>query len=158
MDVDNQTTELQLSLPSAAVMELDVLDDSDSGDVSTLTQLTQNINTYLPPVLLVVGSLGNLTSLIVLSRLSHKVLSTCLYLAVLCVADLTVLYTRCGNPWLFGITGYDVSQSLMINYDIVCKALPFAFNFTFHLSKWLVVATAIEGVIAAGFPQRLYLY
>jgi len=98
--------------------------------------------------------LGNATSLVVLTRLSRKVLSTCLYLAALCVADLAVLFTRCGNDWLRGVTGYDVSWNLMIHYDIVCKALPFAFNFTFHLSKWLVVATAIEGVIATGFPQR----
>jgi len=83
-------------------------------------------------------------------------MSTCLYLAALCVADLIVLITRCGNQWLFIITGYDVSWNLMIHYDIVCKSLPFAFNFTFHLSKWLVVATAIEGVIAVGFPQRFY--
>jgi len=44
----------------------------------------------------------------------------------------------------------------MTQYDIVCKSLPFAISFTFHLSKWLVVATAVEGVIATGFPQRSY--
>jgi len=119
---------------------------------------------YVSPLLLVVGSLGNVTSLVVLSRLSRKVLSTCLYLAVLCVADLLVLYTRCGNQWFANLTGYDVTMtsltgydvfgSLMIHYDIVCKSLPFAFNFAFHLTHWLVVATAIEGVIVAGFPQR----
>ena len=126
----------------------------DDGDIPLLMRLAADINTYLSPLLLVIGSLGNVTSLVVLSRLSRKVFSTCLYLAVLCVADLLVLYTRCGNDWLFIVTGYDVTNSLMIHYDIVCKSLPFAFNFMFHLSKWLVVATAIEGVIATGFPQR----
>jgi len=123
-------------------------------DISTLHELFYNIHIYMSPVLLVVGSLGNVTSLVVLSRLSHKVLSTCLYLAVLCVADLLLLYTRCGNNWLYDVIAYDVSWSLMTHYDIVCKSLPFAFNFVFHLSKWLVVATAIEGLIATGFPQR----
>jgi len=129
----------------------------EDGDVPMLLELSEHIDIYLSPLLLVVGSLGNVTSLVVLSRLSRKVLSTCLYLAVLCVADLLVLYTRCGNHWLMKVTGYDVNWSLMIHYDIVCKSLPFAFNFTYHLSKWLVVATAIEGVIATGFPQRSYL-
>ena len=73
---------------------------------------------------------------------------------MLCVDDLLVLYTRCGDEWLTGVIGYSVSWRLMVNYDIVCKALPFAISFAFHLTKWLVVATAIEGVIAAGFPQR----
>ena len=126
----------------------------DDGDVPLLMRLAADVGTYMSPLLLVVGLLGNVTSLVILSRLSRKVLSTCLYLAVLCVADLLVLYTRCGNNWLKMVTGYDVTNSLMIHYDIVCKSLPFAFNFTFHLSRWLVVATAIEGVIATGFPQR----
>jgi len=124
-------------------------------DVSTLAKLCVDIDTYMSPLLLVVGSLGNLTSLVVLCRLSRKVLSTCFYLAVLCVADLVWLYTRCGDSWLKNrVVGYSVTWQLMIHYDIVCKLLPFAISFTFHLSKWLVVATAIEGVVATGFPQR----
>ena len=121
---------------------------------STLQRLTAHIDTYVSPTLLVVGSLGNVTSLVVLARLSRKVLSTCLYLAVLCVTDLLVLYTRCGDRWMAHVTGHSVSEDLMKHYDIVCKLLPFTFNFTIHMSQWLVVATAVEGVIAAGFPQR----
>jgi len=128
--------------------------DPDYGDVLMLLELSGRIDKYLSPLLLVVGSLGNVTSLVVLSRLSRKVLSTCLYLAVLCVADLVVLYTRCGNDWLKIVIEYDVSISLMTHYDIICKSLPFAISCTFHLTKWLIVASAIEGVITTGFPQR----
>jgi len=46
-----------------------------------------------------------------------KVLSTCFYLAVLCVADLLVLYTRCGTSWLQNsVIGYDVTWELMTQY------------------------------------------
>jgi len=128
--------------------------DEDQETLIKFLDLFEQIEIYASPLLLVVGSLGNVTSLVVLSRLSRKVLSTCVYLSVLCVADLLVLLTRCGNPWLANLTGYDVFNSLMIHYDIVCKSLPFAFNFTFHLTRWLVVATAVEGVIVTGFPQR----
>jgi len=54
---------------------------AELGDLPLLVQLADNINTYVSPLLLIVGSLGNLMSLLVLSRLSRKVLSTCLYLA-----------------------------------------------------------------------------
>jgi len=128
-----------------------------------LLELSDRIRIYTPPLLVVVGSLGNMTSLVVLSRLSRKVLSTCFYLAVLCVADLIVLYVRCCNNWIAyvtvspdDVTGYDIVWSLMTHYDVICKSLTFAVSFTLHMSKWLVVATAVEGVIATGFPQRSY--
>ena len=138
-------------LPAPDFDHFDYLYESD---VLPFIELAGLIDTYASPVMLAVGSLGNVTSLAVLCRLSRKVLSTCLYLAVLCVADLAVLYTRCANLWITSLTGYDVTWDLMIRYDIICKSLPFAFNFMLHLSKWLVVATAVEGVIATGFPQR----
>jgi len=127
---------------------------SDYGTATIFLETTQRIGYYTSPLLLIVGSLGNVMSLIVLSRLSRKVLSTCLYLAVLCVTELIVLYMRCGNDWLTDVTGYNFTWNLMIRYDIMCKLLPFAVSFIFHLSKWLVVATAIEGVIITGLPQR----
>jgi len=85
--------------------------DEDQETLIKFLDLFEQIEIYASPLLLVVGSLGNVTSLVVLSRLSRKVLSTCVYLSVLCVADLLVLLTRCGNPWLANLTGYDVEMT-----------------------------------------------
>jgi len=49
-----------------------------------------------------------------------QVLSTCFYLAVLCVADLLVLYTRCGNSWLQNsVIGYSVSWHTTLRGTLV---------------------------------------
>ena len=77
---DNVSSELP-PLQSA----MDVPPYPDDLSLSPLAELKADIVTYMSPLLLVVGSLGNVTSLIVLGRLSRKVLSTCFYLAVLCV-------------------------------------------------------------------------
>lgn len=63
-------------------------------------EVAEKIYVYLSPLWLVLGTLGNILSVIVLQRLSKTITSTCLYLAVLAVVDLIVLYTRCGNDWL----------------------------------------------------------
>ena len=84
-----------------------------------------------------------------------QVLSTCLYLSVLALVDLVVLYTRCGNEWLLHLANLDISQKLMVYSESICKVYPFVFNFLFHLSRWLIVAAALEGFISVKYPERL---
>jgi hypothetical protein len=110
---------------------------------------------YTWPLLLVVGTLGNVVSLIVLRRLSRDVLSTCLYLAVQCAADLFVLYTRCGIAWVVVVNGCrsDINGNLMARSEMICKSLPFLCGSIYHLSRWLATAAAIEGVIACRYPH-----
>ena len=114
------------------------------------------ITIYIYPIILFIGTIGNIFSLIIMYRLSHKVLSTCIYLSVLAIVDLLVLYTRCGNDWLLKVSHVDLSHTLMISSDSVCKVYPFFFNFLFHTSKWLLVCTATEGMISTCYPERMY--
>lgn len=113
-----------------------------------------NISLYVSPILLLIGTLGNIFSVIILQKLSKKVISTCLYLAVLAIVDLIVLYTRCGNDWLAHVARVDLSNHLMVYSESICKVYPFVFNFLFHLSKWLIVAMTIEAFISIKYPQR----
>jgi hypothetical protein len=113
------------------------------------------ITLTLSPFFLLIGTVGNLMSLIILLQLSREVISTCLYLAVLSIMDLLVLYTRCGNQWLMSITELDISTMLMMSSPSICKVYPFVFNFIFHMMRWLVVSTAIEGVIATKYPDKV---
>ena len=113
------------------------------------------IYVYVSPFLLFFGTVGNILSLVVLSKLSREVFSTCIYLAVLAVVDLLVLYTRCGNDWLRQVASLDLSNMLMVYSESICKVYPFVFNFLFHLSKWLIVAMAVEGFIATKYPHKV---
>ena len=39
--------------------------------------------------------------------------------------------------------------------ESICKVYPFVFNFLFHLSRWLIVAAAVEGFLSVKYPERL---
>ncbi|ELT88851.1 hypothetical protein CAPTEDRAFT_190663 [Capitella teleta] len=115
---------------------------------------TRNIVLYISPVCLFFGTFGNFISMIAMSKLCVEAFSTCAYLAILGLADWFLLYTRCGNEWLLELTGKDISQTLMLYSQSICKVYPFVFNFILHLSKWLLVAVSIEGLIAMKYPQK----
>lgn len=117
--------------------------------------IANKIYLYISPLLLLLGTLGNIFSVIVLRKLSRKVMSTCLYLAVLSIVDLIVLYTRCGNDWLTNVSKIDLSNRLMVYSESICKVYPFVFNFIVHLSRWLIVAMTIEAFIAIKYPPKM---
>ena len=91
-----------------------------------------------------------------LQKLCREVVSTCSYLALLTVADILLLYTRCGNDWFSEMIQVDISNMLMVYSESICKVYPFLYNFIFHMSRWLLVATAIEGFIATRYPHRAF--
>ena len=110
---------------------------------------------YVSPVLVVVGTVGNLISAIIMWRLSRDVMSTCFYLSALAGMDLVVLFVHCANNWLTIVSGgLDINIFLMNSLESVCKGYPFVFGFISQMSRWLVAAAAIEGTIAARYPNR----
>lgn len=110
---------------------------------------------YWPPALLVIGTIGNILSAIVMARMFQKVLSSCLYIFVMLIIDLTVLYIRCGNDWLRNLADVDIKYIAKLSSNSVCKIYPFVSDFALHLSTWLAVAMATECAIVTLNPERL---
>ena len=130
-------------------------DSYESYDYGYYDDTTTYIKQTLSPIFLTLGSVGNVVSAVVLYRLSQEILPTCLYMAVLAVAELFVLYSRCGNTWLASVSELDIINTLMMNSLSICKVYPFIFSFMFHLLRWLVVCTAVEGAMITTNPHRL---
>ena len=118
------------------------------------TAVANNIDLYVNPFLLFFGTFGNILALIVMLKICMEVSSTCIYLAVLTVPDLLLLYTRCGNDWLYQIIQIDLSTVMMVYSESICKVYPFLYNFMFHMSRWLLVALSIEGFIQIKYPDK----
>ena len=110
--------------------------------------VAEYIYAYVFPVFLSVATIGNALCFLVMLQLCRQVWSTCVYLALVAVIDLVVLYTRCGNDWMVHKYQLDFSNMLMTYSDSICKAYPFTFNLLLQLGRWLLVATAVEGMIA----------
>ncbi len=117
--------------------------------------IAEKLYRYVPPVFLIIGTLGNILSAIVFHGMYKKVLSSCQYLFVACIVDTVGLYILCGNEWQKHVTGLDVRQTAMFSSNSLCKIYPFTEGFLVHLSIWLIVALIIETTIVVLKVQKL---
>ncbi|GFO28820.1 FMRFamide receptor [Plakobranchus ocellatus] len=108
------------------------------------------------PVLLLQGILGNALAIPTLVSLGRSAWSTLLYLALLGVTDLIVLFSRCGDAWYMRITGTSLSEQMIDASDAVCRTYHFAFAFVTHINRWLMVAAAVEMMIATKWPGQTH--
>lgn len=114
------------------------------------------IYVYGSPIILFIATLGNTLALFVLSKLSKQLLSSCLYLSVVCVSDLIQLYIHLGNEWLIHLIRTDLSTKLMNGSEVLCKLEPFITDLTIQLSKWLLVSVSLENLLAVRAPARAH--
>ena len=117
--------------------------------------VAEKLYQYVPPVFLVVGTIGNVLSAIVLYGMYKKVLSSCQYLFVACIIDTIGLHILCGNEWQKHVTGVDLRQKAMFSSNSLCKIFPFVETFLTHLSIWLLVAIVIETTVVVLKVQKL---
>lgn len=105
---------------------------------------------YIPPVILILGTFGNVLSFIVLTRRPMRSVSTYLYLAVLSVMDTVVLLVGLLNQWIGFLTGV----FLMDLTNWLCKLMPVVLCTASDYSVWLIVAVTIERYIAVCHPLK----
>ena len=117
--------------------------------------LAEKLYKFVPPVFLIIATIGNLLSAIVLHSMYKKVLSSCQYLFVACFVDTLGLFILCGNEWHLHVTGFDVRQKAMFSSNSLCKIFPFVESFLTHISIWLLVAIVIETTIVVLKVEKL---
>jgi len=77
------------------------MNDSKLRDERLTEQLIESfLAVYVMPVIIAVGTVGNLTSLAVLLRRRMRRTSVYLYLTVLALADVSVLYVSAFKTWI----------------------------------------------------------
>ncbi|XP_060584024.1 probable G-protein coupled receptor 139 [Ruditapes philippinarum] len=100
------------------------------------------------PILLVIGTLGNVFSFFILMNNAKKA-STYSYLSVLALMDLIVLYIGLFRHWL----GLFVLNIEDMN-NVLCKIVKFLGYFSSDTSVWLIVAVTIERTIVVMVPLK----
>ena len=105
---------------------------------------------YVPPVLILLGTLGNVLSFIILMRRSMRGYSTYLYLAVLSITDTLVLIVGLLRMWVGELTGYDPRD----HTNGMCKTIN-VIGYTISIySVWLIVAVTVERYVAVCYPLK----
>ena len=118
-------------------------------------EFAETLYKYVPIAFLVLGTVGNLLSTLILYHLYKKVLSSCLYLFAVSIIDTLTLYVVCGNMWIKHMLDVDVRKWAMFSSNSLCKIYPFVESFLTHLSIWLIVAMVIETTIVTLKVEKL---
>lgn len=102
----------------------------------------------VPVALLVIGTLGNLLNIVILSRREMRKSSTSVYLLCLAVSDLTFLWLGMAPRML--LYGYNVD--LKVKSVFLCKLVSWLQSSAAGFSMWTVVLLTLERVFLTKFP------
>jgi hypothetical protein len=108
------------------------------------------VEKYCFPLIIIIGTISNSLTFLVMRRKKMRNQSTCFYMAVLAIADEMVLLVGCLNFWLYAYTGY----SFVLLSVFACKVACMALYATTHFSVWIVVIMTIERFIAVALPLQ----
>ena len=113
-------------------------------------QASEVIWKVVPPVLILFGSIGNILSIVVLTRKSIRNSATALYLTFLAFSDILVLYTGLLRQWIFYVFEYDIRHLS----EAVCKIHLWLVYTSLDFSAWILMALTMERVMATWWPFR----
>ncbi|CAH1794123.1 unnamed protein product [Owenia fusiformis] len=122
-------------------------------EANELYQTGERIWIYVPPILIILGTLGNTCSILVLSRKRMRTNTTSLFLIALAIVDTLVLWTGLLRYWIRSLISVDVRNISSAG----CKVHMFLVYTLTHLSSWFLVMVAIERLIAVYFPHKVKL-
>lgn len=112
--------------------------------------LAMDLITYVMPIIIFTGTVGNIFSFMVMMRREMRQTPTFFYLAMLAIADSMVLFVSAFKSWLRTVSGFELSH---IN-AFGCKLTMFLVHFSIQFSAWLIVAVTIERFLAVWFPLK----
>ena len=110
----------------------------------------QSIWKIVSPILLVLGTLGNILSIIVLCRKNVRKSTTSVYLTVLAISDIMFLYSGLLRQWILATFDVDIRKTS----EFVCKVNFFLVYYFADLSAWLLTALTFERVVLVWNPHR----
>ena len=102
----------------------------------------------LSPIFIVFGTVGNILSILVLTRESIRKSTTALYLTCLTFSDLVVLYTGLLRQWIFHLFEFDIRHLS----EAVCKLHIWLVYSSLDFSAWILIAVTLERIIAVWYP------
>ncbi|CAG5131820.1 unnamed protein product [Candidula unifasciata] len=102
-------------------------------------------------VLIIVGTIGNLLSILVMSRRNMRSSNAAVYLITLAIADTGALNLGLLPLFLFEVDG----TRIMTFSGPICKTNLWVTRVTVAISAWILVAFTIERFLSVYFPHRL---
>ncbi|KAK3099234.1 hypothetical protein FSP39_001315 [Pinctada imbricata] len=109
----------------------------------------QQIWKVVPPIFIILGTLGNILSIVVLNRKNLRRTTTSFYLTVLAISDIMILYSGLLRQWILAMYQIDIRHS----NPFMCKVNFFSVYFFADLTGWILVAVTLERVFLVWHPH-----
>ena len=107
--------------------------------------------TYLPPIIVVVGTAGNILSFITVTNKHCKKSSFTTYIAAFAIVDTVYLLLVVLNSWLHFVFDINLQE---IN-TVTCKLFEFLLLVLGHSSSWLIASLTVERTFCTYFPHKV---
>ena len=104
-----------------------------------------------PPIILSLGTAGNILIIIVLRRMGTESSTMPLFFTALAASDLALLYVGIFPVWLENQFGFALTST----HSAVCKVNYWTFFSLGWLSSWLLVAMTIQRAMSVVWPHRV---
>ena len=112
-----------------------------------------HVNIYIFPVILVIGTIGNVLSIVVFLRKSLRATSMSIYLICLAIMDNVVLFLH-----TFDVLLVELNVLIIHKYNAACKTLAFLQYVTVHIEVWIIVIVTLERTAAILFPMKCKIW
>ena len=113
------------------------------------------LKTFVPPLLVVFGAVGNILTVVVIQRHQIRSCSVGYYLTLLLTVYTFQLLCVCGYEWVYHVT----ENALLKNrYDSVCRVSIFVFNVVDHSPYWILVLMLADRTILLWSPVSSSVY
>lgn len=106
---------------------------------------------YIVPVLVIVGTIGNILILLTVRQRNMSNWSICYYLAAYAVVNIIILVPMSGWEWLCSVTG--MKYVTMVS-DWTCKLWQFVMGVTIYSGIWFMFAMVVDQYIVIWLPHK----
>lgn len=131
---------------NTSVVIIDVINNfiPEQDDTPSIQKLEIAMTTWVPPILIFLGSIGNILTVLVMRRTPFCNISMSFYVAAYAVASLITLYLFLGSEWI----AFMASVKTIDNQtDWLCRLWQFISRAITYSSIWFVVAMTIDRYI-----------
>ena len=113
----------------------------------------QDVHIYLTVAFVLIGTVGNILSLVAVTNRHCKKSSFTVFVAALAIADVLALYATTATKLLSFIFNRDI---LVVN-ETLCKLIKYFEYLAPQISSWFVVCLTVERCLCTSFPHKTML-
>ena len=139
-----------MSSPSINVSQVNSSELQSQTHINTFYLISTRLFLYGIPILVALGSLGNVLCIVTMCSDRFRSTSMAFLLTALSLVDLTALYTAPIRRWLIVMSKFDVRVLSLAS----CKIHFFLSYYTVHLSAWTLVLITLERLVSVLAPTR----